>query len=119
MYQNPTATLTMQNGKQILIEFSPEKAPDTINSFINLANSGMFDNCAIKRIMPNAIDISYTTYDQLEYKYMVASELRVKGFDNVVRLEKGVIDMGCCNQEEISGFEFLFMFKYIDYFDGK
>ncbi|MDE7401341.1 MAG: peptidylprolyl isomerase, partial [Clostridia bacterium] len=35
---NPVATITMENGKTIKVELYPDKAPNTVNNFIALAN---------------------------------------------------------------------------------
>ena len=43
MTHNPVATITMQNGKRIVVELYPEVAPNTVNNFISLANSGFYN----------------------------------------------------------------------------
>ena len=37
---NPIATITMEDGKVMIAELYPEKAPNTVNNFIDLANKG-------------------------------------------------------------------------------
>ena len=50
MAQNPIATITMKNGDTIRIELYPEKAPNTVKSFIALANSGFYSGVIFHRV---------------------------------------------------------------------
>ena len=36
--KNPIAVITMENGKVMKAELYPDKAPNTVNNFISLAN---------------------------------------------------------------------------------
>ena len=38
--KNPIVTITMEDGKVMTAELYPEKAPNTVNNFISLANKG-------------------------------------------------------------------------------
>ncbi|MEG1965764.1 MAG: peptidylprolyl isomerase, partial [Oscillospiraceae bacterium] len=60
--KNPIATLKMKNGKEITIELYPQFSPNAVNSFINLANKGTFDNKDVKRIVPGFV--LQPTYDE-------------------------------------------------------
>ena len=40
---NPIATITMADGKVMTAELYPEKAPNTVNNFISLANNKMMN----------------------------------------------------------------------------
>ena len=40
---HPIATITMEDGRVMTAELYPEKAPNTVNNFIALANSGFYD----------------------------------------------------------------------------
>ncbi len=48
--KNPVATITMKNGGLIKIELYPDKAPNTVNNFISLANSKFYDGLTFHRI---------------------------------------------------------------------
>jgi Peptidyl-prolyl cis-trans isomerase (rotamase) - cyclophilin family len=48
---HPVATLTMENGKKIIIELYPECAPNTVANFIELANSKFYDGLTFHRII--------------------------------------------------------------------
>lgn len=45
-------TLTMANGKKIVAELYPEKAPQSVYNFISLANKGFYDGLIFHRVIP-------------------------------------------------------------------
>ena len=49
--QNPVATIEMASGGVIKVELYPDKAPNTVNNFISLANSGYYDGVIFHRII--------------------------------------------------------------------
>ena len=51
---NPIVTFEMENGKTIKAELYPEKAPETVNNFIYLANQRKFyDGLIFHRVISN------------------------------------------------------------------
>ncbi len=49
---NPIATILMEDGKKMTAELYPEKAPNTVNNFITLANKGFYDGLTFHRVIP-------------------------------------------------------------------
>ena len=49
---NPIVTITMEDGRIMRGELYPEKAPNTVNNFIALANSGFYDGVVFHRVIP-------------------------------------------------------------------
>jgi cyclophilin family peptidyl-prolyl cis-trans isomerase len=45
------ARVTMENGGEFVIELYPESAPQTVNSFVFLANEGWFDGVTFHRVL--------------------------------------------------------------------
>ena len=120
MTQHPIATIKMENNRQIVAELYPEAAPNTVNSFIWLANQGCYDYHAIERIVPGwVLDMSYTAFGQDVCKYLIPNESRCMGVENQIRVEFGVIAMGGYALDEISGGEFFFPFAYHEKLDGR
>ena len=116
----PLATVTMANGVKILIELYPDEAPNTVNSFIYLANCGFFDNHAIERIIPGAfVDMSYRAFGHEECKYLIEPETRAVGFPNQLRAEPGVIHMGGYGAAGIAAGEFFFPLVVSPKLDGQ
>ncbi|MCR4621762.1 MAG: peptidylprolyl isomerase [Clostridiales bacterium] len=48
---HPVATLTMENGKKIVIELYPEMAPNTVANFVELASSKFYDGLTFHRVI--------------------------------------------------------------------
>ncbi len=49
------ARVTMENGDEFLIELDAESAPQTVNSFVFLANEGWFDGVSFHRVIPGFV----------------------------------------------------------------
>lgn len=49
------ATVTMENGDQFKMELYPQSAPQTVNSFVFLANQGWFDGVTFHRVIPGFV----------------------------------------------------------------
>ena len=49
---NPIATFQMADGRTMTAELYPEKAPNTVNNFISLANQGFYDGLIFHRVIP-------------------------------------------------------------------
>lgn len=116
---NPVATITMQSGKQIVIELRPDAAPNTVNSFLHLAKLGVYDGHAIQRIVPGfVVDVSYNAFGREEAKYFLEYETRNNKFPNPLRVEPGVVCMGGHPGGGVSGGEFFFPLEYHERLDG-
>ena len=53
--RNPMATLTLEDGDEILIYLYPDKAPNTVANFITLANSGFYDGLTFHRVVESFV----------------------------------------------------------------
>ncbi|MCL2006709.1 MAG: peptidylprolyl isomerase [Treponema sp.] len=96
MSKHPIATIEMSSGAKIIIELFPENAPNTCNSFIDLAKRGLYDNREIKRIVPGfVIQPSYSSFDKdPEMEYSIAGEFAASGFEGGLPNEYGSVAMG-------------------------
>lgn len=50
-----TATITLEKGGTIEIEFYPQDAPDTVMNFITLAKKGFYDGLTFHRVEPGFV----------------------------------------------------------------
>ncbi len=50
-----TAIVEMESGDTFTIELLPQSAPETVNSFVFLANEGWFDNVMFHRVLPGFV----------------------------------------------------------------
>ncbi|HAZ22839.1 MAG TPA: peptidylprolyl isomerase, partial [Firmicutes bacterium] len=53
--KNPVATIELDNGGIITAELYPDKAPNTVNNFIALANKGFYDGLIFHRVIPGFV----------------------------------------------------------------
>lgn len=118
--QNPQATLTMNTGKQIIIELYPDVAPNTVNNFISLANKGFYDGLIFHRVIrgfmiqggcPNGTGTGGPNY-------AIKGEFSQNGFKNDLKHERGVISMARAMNPNSAGSQFFIMHKDSPHLDG-
>jgi peptidyl-prolyl cis-trans isomerase B (cyclophilin B) len=93
--KNPIVTMTMENGDVIVIELYPDNAPNTVNNFISLINSGYYDGLIFHRIDPTFM---IQGGDPLGTGgggpgYSIYGEFEANGFINNLSHDRGVISM--------------------------
>lgn len=94
--QNPEVTIEMENGGKIVIELYPDMAPNTVNNFITLAQSGFYDGTIFHRVIPGFMiqggDPEGT--GRGGPGYMIKGEFSNNNFkQNTLKHTKGVISM--------------------------
>ena len=90
-------TLSLQSGEELVLELYPEKAPDTVNLFLYLADSGYYDGKTFSR----AVGGSLIACDGLNAAGVyepsncrIRGEFAAAGFArNDLRHEAGVLSM--------------------------
>ena len=116
--KNPIATITMENGAEIVLELIPELAPNTVHSFIYLAGRGAFDNYKIARVEPGfVVDVSTNAYDREICRYLIENEAGKIDAGKRLKPELGVVGMGGY-ENGIAGGEFFFPLKHAPRLDG-
>ena len=116
--KNPIATITMENGVEIVVELIPELAPNTVNSFIYLASHGAFDNYQIARVEPGfVVDVSTNAFDREICRYLIENEASKIDAEKRLPPELGVIGMGGY-VNGIAGGEFFFPLEYVPRLDS-
>ena len=50
-----TAVITLDNGKQVRIEFFPDDAPKTVENFVTLTKKGFYDGLSFHRVVPDFV----------------------------------------------------------------
>ena len=93
----PRVTLRLQTGERIILELYPEKAPNTVNNFLRLANSGFYNGKTFSRAVGGyliACDSRNTSGEQESIGYRIAGEFAEAGFaQNDIKHEAGVVSM--------------------------
>ena len=116
--KNPIATMTMENGVNIVLELRPDEAPNTVRSFIHLARLGIYDGYAIQRVVPGyVVDVSYSAFGRDEAKYLIANESRSHGVNNSIPVLPGTVCMGGY-KAGIAGGEIFFPLDVHEKLDG-
>lgn len=118
--KNPIATITMQNGKQIVLELYPSVAPNTVNNFIALANAGFYNGLIFHRVIrgfmiqggcPNGTGTGGPGYG-------IRGEFAQNGFANSLKHTRGVISMARATSPNSAGSQFFIMHSDASHLDG-
>ena len=119
---NPIVTIVMQDGKIIKAELYPEKAPNTVNNFIALANGGFYDGLTFHRVIegfmiqggdPAGVGTGGPGYT-------IKGEFAINGFkNNNLKHERGVLSMARAMNPNSAGSQFFIMHKNASYLDGQ
>ena len=117
---NPIVTIEMENGHKIKVELYPDKAPNTVNNFIALANSGFYDGIIFHRVIKGFMiqggDPEGTGMGGPGYS--IKGEFRQNGVDNDLKHTAGVLSMARSMHPDSAGSQFFIMHKTSPHLDG-
>ncbi len=128
---NPTATIIIkdQNGinRKIVIELYKDKAPITVNNFIELANKGIYNGTIFHRIVPNGCLqgggyklVGNTITEIGEDVTPIYGEFSSNGWsDNDIKHEKGVISMARTSVKDSATSQFFICVDSYPSWDGE
>lgn len=118
---NPVATITMENNEEVKVELYPNVAPNTVNNFISLAQSGFYDGLIFHRVIPGFMiqggDPEGTGMGGPGYA--INGEFESNGFNNEIKHEKGVISMARSQDPDSAGSQFFIMVADATHLDGE
>ncbi|WP_334290686.1 peptidylprolyl isomerase [Cellulosilyticum lentocellum] len=116
------ATLKIKGYGTVTLELYPDLAPNTVNNFITLANSGFYDGLIFHRVIedfmiqggdPNGNGTGGPGYS-------IAGEFSSNGFTtNTLSHTKGVISMARAMNPDSAGSQFFIMSSDGTYLDGQ
>lgn len=118
--KNPQVTITMQNGKKIVVELYPEIAPNTVNNFISLIHEGFYNGLIFHRVIrgfmiqggcPKGTGVGGPGY-------CIEGEFAQNGFKNNLRHTRGVISMARAMNPNSAGSQFFIMHDDAPHLDG-
>ncbi len=101
-------TMTIADYGDLKIELYPEVAPNTVNNFISLANSGYYDGVTFHRIIKGFM-IQGGDPDGTGAGgpgYAITGEFTDNGFENNIKHTPGVISMARTNNPNSAGSQF-------------
>lgn len=119
--QNPKITIEMQNGKKIVAELYPDKAPNTVNNFLSLAKKGFFDGLIFHRVIKGFM---IQGGDPLGKGtggpgYSIKGEFAMNGFKNDLKHTRGVLSMARAFMPDSAGSQFFIMHEDAPHLDGQ
>ena len=118
---NPTFKITMENGGVIEGELYPEKAPQSVRNFIDLANHNFYDGLIFHRVIPGFMiqggDPQGTGMGGPGYS--IKGEFARNGFrENTLRHTRGVLSMARSMMPNSAGSQFFIMHADAPHLDG-
>ena len=121
MAQNPIITIEMANGDIIKAELYPDIAPNTVNNFISLVNSGFYDGVIFHRIIKGFMiqggDPQGTGMGGPGY--CIKGEFAHNGFKNDLKHTPGVLSMARAMDPDSAGSQFFIMHAAAPHLDGE
>ena len=118
---NPIVTIEMNNGKVMKAELYPVIAPNTVNNFISLVQSGFYDGLTFHRVIygfmiqggcPDGTGMGGPGYH-------IKGEFMMNGFRNDLRHKEGVLSMARSMMPNSAGSQFFIMHKAAPHLDGQ
>lgn len=108
---NPLVTIEMEDGGVMKGELYPEIAPNTVNNFIALANSGYYDGLIFHRVIPGFMiqggcPLGTGTGGP---GYCIKGEFMANGFQNDLKHTTGVLSMARTMIPDSAGSQFFVM----------
>ena len=120
--RNPIVTIEMESGKIMKGELYPEKAPNTVNNFIALANSGYYDGLIFHRVIPGFMIQGGcpTGTGTGGPGYQIRGEFKGNGFEkNDIKHTLGVLSMARAMHPDSAGSQFFIMVAAAPHLDGQ
>ena len=119
---NPIVTITLENGQVMTGELYPGKAPNTVNNFIALANSGYYDGLIFHRVIPGfMIQGGCPNGNGMGGPgYAIRGEFYGNGFEkNDIKHTLGVLSMARSMHPDSAGSQFFIMVDEAPHLDGQ
>ena len=117
---NPIVTIEMEGGGVMKAELYPDAAPNTVNNFISLAQSGFYDGLIFHRVIPGFM-IQGGDPDGAGSGgpgYSIKGEFSQNGFKNDLIHERGVLSMARTMDPDSAGSQFFVMVADAPHLDG-
>ena len=108
---NPLVTIEMEDGGVMKGELYPEIAPNTVNNFIALANSGYYDGLIFHRVIPGFMIQGGCPQGTGTGGpgYAIRGEFSSNGFRNDLKHTLGVLSMARTMIPDSAGSQFFIM----------
>ena len=116
----PVVTIKVKDFGTMKGVLYPNKAPNTVNNFIELANSGFYNNLTFHRVIKDFMiqggDPDGTGMGGPGYS--IKGEFTSNGFDNDLKHTEGVLSMARSQSKDSGGSQFFVMTADAPHLDG-
>ena len=119
---NPIVTIELENGQVMRGGLYPEKAPNTVNNFIALANGGFYDGLTFHRVIPGFMIQGGCPSGTGTGGpgYQIRGEFAGNGFEkNDIKHTLGVLSMARAMHPDSAGSQFFIMVEAAPHLDGQ
>lgn len=119
--QKPQVTIEMEEGGSVVLELEPEAAPNTVNNFISLAQSGFYDGLTFHRVIPGFMIQGGCPQGTGTGNpgYSIPGEFKARGHKNELHHDRGVISMARSQHPDSAGCQFFIMVAKAPHLDGQ
>lgn len=121
MTTNPVVTIEMDNRSIIKAELYPEVAPNTVNNFISLVNSGFYDGLTFHRVIPGFMIQGGCPQGTGTGGpgYTIRGEFAANRVKNGLVHDRGVLSMARSQRPDSAGSQFFVMVEKAPHLDGQ
>lgn len=116
--KNPVATVTLEDGSEIVIELYYYSAPNTVASFIAFAEEGVYDGMAFNMVRNSCIVMTGAAEGNFSSPYYIMDEY-VEGEENQVSHTYGAVSMSRTSHSDTVTGQFFVLTKDQTHFDGQ
>lgn len=118
---HPVATMTMKDKSIIKIELYPEKAPNTVNHFIALAQSGFYDGLTFHRIIKDFVAQGGDPKGDGTGGpgYAIRGEFLKNEVQNDLLHERGIVSMARVKAYNSAGSQFFVVYQKAPHLNGE
>lgn len=118
--RNPIATIQIENYGDIKIELYPKIAPNTVNNFIYLANTGFYDGLKFHRVIKGFMAQAGCPKGNGSGNagYFIKGEFSANGIENNLKHEKGIVSMARSSGYNTASSQFFIMDGTAEHLDG-
>jgi peptidyl-prolyl cis-trans isomerase B (cyclophilin B) len=115
---NKIVRIEMENGDVMRAELYPDVAPNTVENFVRLVESGFYDGTEFHRIIPGFMIQGGAGVNGRDAA-PIAGEFAENGFRNDLAHDRGVLSMARTNDPDSASSQFFIMVDKAPHLDGK
>lgn len=117
--ENPTATITLEDGSKIKMELYYYSAPNAVTDFIAMAKQGVYDGMAFNEVRNQCIVMLGAADGDYDPPYYLMDEIPEDGSAQKLSHEAGVVSMiRTSNADTLTG-QFFILTKDQKHFDSR